>query len=137
MGEAKVVKTTKSTDEKKSPVVALIKGISIAYALTAVIFIIYAILLTYTDINEKNIPLVVMITVVISVLIAGFDAARGANKKGWLWGMGAGVIYAFIMIMIGICVSPVFSFDTKTIMIVVLSLAGGGLGGIGGINIKS
>lgn len=136
MNEAKITKSTK-TDEKKSPVIALIKGISIAYALTAVIFIIYAILLTYTNINEKNIPLVVMITVVVSVLIAGFDAARGACKKGWLWGMGAGVIYAFIMIMIGICISPVFSFDTKTIMLLVLSIAGGGLGGIAGINIKS
>lgn len=134
----KSIKMTKpvKTDETKSPVKSLVIGVSMAYAITAIVFIAYAILLTYTDMTEKNIPIVVIITVVFSVLVAGFDSARGAIKKGWLWGIGAGLIYAFFMILIGLCVSPGFGFDSKTVMLIVLSLAGGGLGGIVGINIK-
>lgn len=121
---------------QKSPVLSLLTGLGISYAFTVLVFIVYAILLTYTEVTEKNLPLVVMITVVVSVLIAGFDAAKGAKQKGWLWGMGAGFIYAFIMILIGMCFKPSFSVDAKTIVTLILSLAGGGLGGIIGVNIS-
>jgi len=134
----KGIKTNRNNkeNEKNSPAKALAIGIAIAYLITFIVFIVYALLLTYTEITEKNIPLVVMITVVFSVAIAGFNAARGADKKGWLWGMGAGLIYSAIMLLIGISAVPVFSFGAKTIMIIVLSIASGGLGGIVGINAK-
>lgn len=135
MREVKQLKSVK-TEDKSYPVTHLMRGLCFAYLLTFIVFVVYAMLLTYTNITEKNIQLVVMLTVVASVLISGFDAARGASKKGWLWGMGSGFVYAFIMILIGICVSPKFSVGTKTFMLLALSIAGGGLGGIIGINIK-
>ena len=120
----------------KNPIIAMLVGLGIAYAMTAIIFILYAILITYTSISEKNLEIVVMITVVLSVLIAGFDSARAATSRGWLWGMGAGALYAIIMLCIGLCISPEIQLGAKTIMTIVLSLAGGGIGGILGINIK-
>ena len=120
----------------KNPIIAMLVGLGIAYAMTVIIFILYAILITYTSISEKNLEIVVMITVVLSVLIAGFDSARAATSRGWLWGMGAGALYAIIMLCIGLCISPEIQLGAKTIMTIVLSLAGGGIGGILGINIK-
>lgn len=114
----------------------LIKGVSIGYTITAFVFIIYAVLITYTQITEKNTQLIVMITTVVSVIAAGLKTAGGAEKKGWLYGMLSGFLYAVIMIMLGIIIAPEVSLSTKTVMILVLSLAGGGLGGIVGINIK-
>lgn len=114
----------------------LIKGVSIGYAITAVVFIVYAVLITYTQMTEKNTQLIVMITTVISVIVAGYTTAKSADNKGWLYGMLSGFLYAVIMIMLGVIISPEVSFNNKTVMILVLSLAGGGLGGIIGINIK-
>lgn len=135
MDNIKVGKNVK-TEDKNFPAKALLKGIGVAYAITVVVFVVYAVLLTYTEITEKNIDLVVMVTVVVSVLVAGFDSAREASGKGWLWGMGSGLMYVVIMFFVGFCVVPEYSLGSESVMHLVLGLAGGGLGGIIGINVK-
>lgn len=115
---------------------SIIKSVLIAYTFTIFVFIIYGAMLTYTEITEKHTQLIVMITTVISVLICGFLTAKNASKNGLIVGMLSGSFYALIMILISICVSPSISLNKKTIMIIVLSLSGGGLGGIFGINLK-
>ena len=123
--------------EEKSRFFNLFSGVMIAYAITCVIFIGYALLLTYTSITEKDIGLVVTITTIISALVAGFDAAKGAKEKGWFWGIIAGLLYAIILLAIGAWVSKGFLFDARSVSLLILSLAGGGLGGVLGINLKS
>lgn len=115
---------------------SLAKGTVFAYFITVTVFIIYGVLLTYTDVTEENLQMVVMITTVVSVLISGFISARGVNSKGLLYGMLAGIIYSTIMIMIGLCILPAIQFNFKFVMILILSICGGGVGGIIGINLK-
>ena len=51
--------------------VSLTKATVFSYVLTAIVFVVYGILLTYTETTEENIQIVVMMTTVISVLIGG------------------------------------------------------------------
>lgn len=111
-------------------------GVLIAYAVTAIVFLGYAILITYTNVSERSLPMVVAITTVLSVMIAGFDAARGAASRGWLWGMVAGLVYVLILAGIMLVFLPSFPIDGRTIVVCVLGIAGGGLGGVFGINLK-
>ncbi len=124
------------TEEKHSQITSLISGIAIAYAITCIIFIGYAMLITYSSFTGKNLPLVVTVTSLVAVIVAGFDAAKGATKRGWLWGIAAGLIYALILAVIGTWVNKGFTFDSRTITLLILSVAGGGLGGVIGINLK-
>ena len=124
------------TDENKSQIRQLIIGVLVGYAITSIIFLAYAMLITYTQMSERNLPIVVAVTTLLSVMIAGFDAAKGAAQRGWLWGMAAGFTYVAIMGMIMIVMLPGFMVDGRTITVIVLSVAGGGLGGILGINIR-
>lgn len=124
------------TEDKKPQFIKLVTGILVGYAITCIIFLGYSMLITYTSMSEKNLPVVVAVTTLLSVIIAGFDAARGAEHKGWLWGMGAGLIYILILAAIMMVVLKGFAVDSRTVTIVVLSIAGGGLGGVLGINIK-
>ncbi|MDR1532645.1 MAG: TIGR04086 family membrane protein [Clostridiales bacterium] len=121
---------------EKSRVSALISGILIGYALTCIIIIGYAILITYSSLTGENLPLVVTVTCLASVIVAGFDAASGAESRGWLWGITAGFIYAVILAALGVWVNKGFALDSRTITLLVLSVAGGGLGGVIGINFK-
>jgi len=123
-------------EEKSSQIAALISGIVIAYAITCIIFIGYAILITYSEFSGENLPLVVTVTSLISVIVAGFDSAKGAENKGWLWGIFAGFAYAVILLCIGLWVNQGFKIDSRMITLFVLSIAGGGLGGVFGINLK-
>ena len=122
--------------EQRKQIGNVISGVLIAYAITCIVFIGYAILLTYTNITEDNISLIVTVTSIIAVIVAGFDAAKDASGKGWLWGMIAGFIYALILVCIMTWVQREFRIDSRSITLLVLSVAGGGLGGVIGINFK-
>ena len=124
------------TEENKSQIKQLIIGVLMGYAITSIIFLAYAMLITYTQMSERNLPVVVAVTTLLSVMIAGFDAAKGAPQRGWLWGMGAGFIYVAVLAVIMVVMIPGFLVDGRTVTVVVLSIAGGGLGGILGINIR-
>ena len=114
----------------------LVIGVLIGFAITAIMFLGYAMLITYTEMSERNLHTVVAVITLLSVLVAGFDAARGAHVKGWAWGMGAGFLYIAILAIVMAVLLPGFGVDGRTLMILVLAIVGGGLGGILGINMK-
>lgn len=136
MKDIKKERSISREESKDSGLFSLTKGTLFAYIITMLVFIIYGVLLTYTDITEKNIQMVVMITTVLSVLVSGFISSRGVSSKGLLFGMIAGGLYAFIMIMISFCILPNIQISSKSAMITILSISGGGVGGIIGINSK-
>lgn len=130
------VKKKKQEEKSENVMRSLSLGVSFSYIITAVVFIVYGLLLTYTDMTEKNIQITVMVTTVVSVLVGGIIASRGAKKNGLLYGMLCGGIYALVMIMLSFCILPDIKITSKMIMILVLSISAGGVGGIIGINTK-
>lgn len=119
-----------------SPFLCMLKGIVMAYAVTCIIFITYGIVLTYTDITEEKLPLIALCCTVVSAGIAGFDWARCAKARGILWGILAGLTYgAILFVLDGIAGSGFSVVGSKGLMIL-LAAAGGGVGGILGINMK-
>ena len=113
---------------------SVVSGVLVGYAITCIIFLGYSLLLTYTSLTDDKMPLVVAGATLISVIVAGFDAAKGAENKGWFWGIVAGFVYAVILMLIMTLVLRNFTVDSRTATVLVLSLAGGGLGGVIGIN---
>jgi len=111
-------------------------GVIIAFAITSIVLLAYSMLLTYTDISETTLPTVIAITTFISVLVAGFDAAKGAPQRGWLWGMCAGGVYVVTLATIMAILLPGFAIDGRTLLTVAIGIGGGGLGGMLGINLR-
>lgn len=135
---AKNVKSKPVVKEVKNSVPAVMaKALSISMAITLIVFIIYAILLTYTNVSEKNINTVAILCTVLSTAVAGFDCARGIKSRGLLWGILSGGIYAIIIFIIGIASGEGgFSFTGRSAVTIIVALAGGGIGGIFGVNKK-
>ncbi len=127
---------TKNKSFNQKVFLALIKGTVIAYLITFAVFIIYALLLTYTDITEKNINTISLITSVVSVLISSFIVCRASQKNGLLYGMLTGFLYAFIMLMLNLCIMPSITFSYKMLMLIIACIASGGISGIIYINLK-
>ncbi|MCD7904219.1 MAG: TIGR04086 family membrane protein [Clostridiales bacterium] len=124
-----------SEDKGKNPVSAVMLSVLGAYLVTAVIFIIYAALLTYTGLTEKYMQTVITVTAGLSVTIGGFACGRAVKKRGIVWGVLTGLMYGVIMIITGNITTPDFSLGSKTALILLVSLCGGGLGGVWGINL--
>lgn len=119
---------------KNSPLFTLIKGVVISYCITMVVFIIFALLLTYTDFPENIVPTAALITTAVSCIICGFVAAAKAKSRGLLWGIAAGGCYMLIMFTIGFSTIPAYELNQKMIISLCLALGGGAVGGVFGVN---
>lgn len=117
-------------------IITLLKANIVAYMITAIFFIGSALLLTYTSLPESSIPAIAIVTTIISVLVAGYDTAKGAPSKGWLWGLAAGLVYAVILIIVSTTVGKELMMTRNTATLLIMAGAGGTLGGMIGINVK-
>lgn len=115
----------------------LLGGVSVGYAITIIVFIAYAIMLTYTNLSDKGMDVVVILTTVISVMIAGFDTTKNAEKGGLIWGVFAGIVYCVILIFISTLIDGKLILDAETFITILVAMASGGIGGIFGINKKN
>ena len=119
---------------KGSPLTALMKGIIISYSLTMIVFIVYALLLTYSNVPENMVSPAALITTAISCILCGYITAKSAKSRGLLWGVLSGFCYMIIMFTIGFSTIPTYELNQKMIISSCLALGGGGLGGILGVN---
>ncbi|MBQ9092080.1 MAG: TIGR04086 family membrane protein [Anaerotignum sp.] len=115
----------------------LIRGMAIAFAITCIIFIGFGILLTYTDLSEESLPLVSLVCTALSAAAAGYDWAACMKKKGLLWGLAAGAVYAVLLYLITSLAGNSFTLQLSGIMTLIVALAAGGIGGILGVNRKN
>lgn len=121
---------------KASPIISLLKGIVISYILTAAVFLIYALLITYTDVTEDHISTTALITTAAVCIICGFITARSAESRGLIWGVLSGILYVVLLLITGFLLIPAFMPTSKFLIMSALAAAAGGLGGIIGINLK-
>lgn len=127
----------KETLGRSNNIVVLVKGLLISYFITLPIFIMFAFILTYTDFPEKYISPAVVITTVVSVLIAGSTMSKNARSKGWLNGAVIGAVYMVLLYLISSMTFGNFEVNRYVVTMLVIGIVTGTIGGILGINIKS
>lgn len=123
------------TDKSFSPWI-YVKGIIAAYIFVLFVFLIMALLITYTDIPEALIPMVSSITLIVSVSIGGMYVGTKTKKKGWLNGGLEGVVYILLLIVVSWAFIDDFSFDRYVVYKGIIGVVSGGVGGIIGVNLK-
>ena len=112
------------------------KGMAVAYGITCIFFIAYGLILTYTNISEQSLPMVALICTAISAAVAGYDWAKCRKKRGFMMGLAAGLLYTMILFIVTSLASDTFTVGMSKIMTLIVALAGGGIGGILGVNGK-
>lgn len=130
------MKSKKSVEIISNPVLIYLKGIIVAVVFVLFLFLIMALLITYTNISEALIPLFAAITMVVSALISGMYVGAKIKKKGWLIGVLEGCIYVVFLILISWVFMEDFNMNSSVLYKGVIGIASGGLGGIIGVNLK-
>lgn len=128
-------KTVKDTAAVKMSAKAFGKAILWAFGFTGVVFAALSLLFTYTPMSEALIPFVVILTAVLSVIIAGVTASRSAKSRGWLNGSAAGILYSVILYLFSSLAGNGFYFNSYILVMALVSLFAGAVGGILGINL--
>lgn len=111
-------------------VLTMIKANIMAYVVTAIFVLLGSIILTYTNASPKVESMIVIIGIVISAFLAGYDTATVDNKNGYKWGAIGGSLYFIIFLVLGTMinklnnVAPSMVFLLAFLVIMSSSVAG-------------
>lgn len=114
----------------------IIKGSVTAIIITLILLFIFAILLTYTNIQENLINPVVIVITAISILIGSSISTLKIKKNGLINGALVGIIYITTIYLISSLTGSGFECNINTVIMMVSSIIAGMLGGIIGVNIN-
>ncbi|NLY44307.1 MAG: TIGR04086 family membrane protein [Clostridiaceae bacterium] len=136
MGRIDLSSLQNIASDNKVSIGAIAKGVILAYFVTLIVFLVFAILITYTNFPESAIPTVVIVTTILSIIIGGIRVAKKVKSKGWLNGAITGFAYMLILYIISSLAITGFVFDKYVVYMMFLGLFTGAFGGIIGINLK-
>lgn len=114
----------------------IFKGVSIAIIFTLLSLFIFAIILTYTNVQESFIQPVIIVITAISIFIGSSIGNIHMQKNGILNGGIIGATYLIIIYMISSIINNNFKITKETIIIMVAGMIFGVIGGIIGVNKK-
>lgn len=114
----------------------IFKGVAISFISTIIMCLIFAALLTFTNIQESTIAPVVIVITAISIFIGSTIGNHNIQKNGLLNGALVGFIYVFIIYIISSILNGYFSLNLSSIIMIIVSIIFGILGGIIAVNRK-
>lgn len=121
--------------ELNKNIVCVLKGSVFAIAISLILLLVYAGLLTFTDISEATMTPVVITISGISILIGSSISSLKIKKQGMLNGALVGLIYIMFIYILSSILLAGFAIDTNSIIMIAVSVATGMIGGIIGVNL--
>lgn len=100
-------------------------------------FIIFAVVINGSNVQESTIPPTVQTIKIISVAIAGLLAAVATDSRGWLKGGVAGLIYILLALIITSMISSEPMLFSAMLNDAFMAFVAGAIGGIIGVTLKS
>ena len=118
-------------------IIRVVKGSIAAIIITLFCLFIFAMLLTYTSIQENTIQPVIIVITAISILIGSSISTMHVKKKGFLYVSLLGIIYIATIYLLSAITGSGFSFSIYTGIMIGASIIAGMLGGMIGVNIDA
>lgn len=121
-------------DTQNSTIMKILKGLIFSFIVTLISMFIFSIILTYTNISESIIPIVIIILTFISILIGTMIGIKKIHKNGMLNGAIIGGTYVLLLYFISSILNTGFTFNIYTVLMIIAGIVSGIVGGIIGVN---
>lgn len=115
--------------------IRVIKGSGFAIVISLILLLIYAGLLTSTNISETTMVPVVITISGISILIGSSISSLKIKKQGMLNGALVGLIYMILIYLLSSILLTSFSLNMESIIMMAVGILAGMIGGIIGVNL--
>jgi len=109
-------------------------GIVISFFVTLTTIFMFSIMLTYTNISEDIIPIVIIILTFISILIGAIISMKKTSKNGMINGGLIGGTYVVLLYLVSSLLNNSFALNGYTIVMIITGIVSGIIGGIIGVN---
>ena len=119
--------------EKKSnkTYIHILEGLGISILTSLVLLLLFAILLTFTNLSEA-----IIAVTGVSIVIGSMISSRKIRKNGLVNGAITGVTYIGLLYIFSSVLNENFSINMQTIIMMIIGITFGILGGILGVNLK-
>lgn len=121
-------------ETSNSNMIKIFKGLIFSFLITLVSVFLFSIILTYTNISEKVIPIVIIILTFVSILIGTMIGIRKISKNGMLNGAIIGGAYVLLLYLISSILNTGFTLNIYTVFMIIAGIISGIIGGIIGVN---
>lgn len=122
--------------EFKKNLVRIIKGSIFSIITSAILLLIFAVLLCYTSLSENTMLPVILVVTGVSILIGSMISTRKIRKNGILNGGMVGIIYIIVLYLISSLFLAGFYLTFKSFIMLIIGIITGMVGGIIGVNIN-
>lgn len=123
-------------ENNSNGIVIILKGTLISIIATIVLLMIFAAVLTYSNINENSMPTVIIVVTALCILVGSQITTSKIKRNGIVNGAFVGAIYILALYLISSIISKDFSLNIYSIIMMATSILIGGIGGIIGVNKK-
>ena len=123
-------------ENNSNGIVIILKGSLISIIATIVLLMIFATVLTYSNINENSMPTVIIVVTALCILVGSQITTSKIKRNGIVNGALVGAIYILALYLIWSIISKDFSLNIYSIIMMATSILIGGIGGIIGVNKK-
>lgn len=112
----------------------ILTGVFLSVVITFISVCLLAILVYFSDIQDRTVSAIIFALSAISVFLGAFLMARNIPGKGLLNGVVLALIYVLFLAAISLLVNGRISFNMSNFLRLISIIASGALGGILGIN---
>lgn len=115
--------------KKDSKVMWVLKALLAAYIVTGILLLVLTVFMYKLEMSEKVISAAIVGVYLLSTLIGGIIIGKFARVKRFLWGLGLGVAYFGLLLLITLGVYRDLNGDAANLLTTFILCAGGGMGG--------
>ena len=114
---------------KDSKVMWVLKALLASYIVTGILLLLLTMALYKMELNEKMVSAAIVAIYVMATLIGGIIIGKMAKVKRFIWGLGLGVAYFALLLLITLGVYHTLNGDGANLVPTFILCAGGGMAG--------
>ena len=107
----------------------VLKALLASYIVTGILLLLLTMALYKMELNEKMVSAAIVAIYVMATLIGGILIGKMAKVKRFIWGLGLGVAYFALLLLITLGVYHTLNGDGANLVTTFILCAGGGMAG--------
>ena len=114
---------------KDSKVMWVLKALLASYIVTGILLLLLTMAIYKMELNEKMVSAAIVAIYVMATLIGGILIGKMAKVKRFIWGLGLGIAYFALLLLITLGVYHTLNGDGANLVTTFILCAGGGMVG--------